>query len=77
VAPAPAVTKETEAGTLLPPVPPASFTVGITDVSFSPVNAVFGRLLKAKDGHVVTLAFWQQKEAVSHDEVPYFERRIG
>jgi hypothetical protein len=37
------------------------------------VNAIFGRLLHTPDGHVVTLAYWQQKELVSHDEIPYFE----
>ena len=52
---------------------PETFTVGVTDVTFNPVNAIFGRLLKTPDGHVVTLAYWQQKEKESNDEVPYFE----
>lgn len=56
------------------PPPPETFTIGVTDVSFNPVNAIFGRLLKTRDGHIVTLAYWQQKEAVSHDEVPYYEK---
>jgi hypothetical protein len=30
-------------------------------------------MLKTRDGHVVTLAYWQQKETVSDDEKPYFE----
>ena len=59
------------AGMAAPP-PPETFTVGVTDVTFNAVNAVFGRLLKTRDGHVVTLAYWQQKENESHDEVPYF-----
>ncbi|MDQ3847261.1 MAG: hypothetical protein M3342_25080 [Bacteroidota bacterium] len=58
----------------LPP-PPETFTVGVTDVMFNPINAIFGRLLKTPDGHVVTLAYWQQKDTVSHDDVPYFEKR--
>ncbi|MBD0294785.1 MAG: hypothetical protein ICV84_06220 [Flavisolibacter sp.] len=57
------------------PPPPETFTVGVTDVTFNPTNAVFGRLLKTPDGHVVTLAYWQQKEAVAHDEIPYFEKK--
>lgn len=57
----------------LPP-PPATFTVGVTDVGFNPINAIFGRLLKAKNGNVVTLAYWEQRENVSRDEVPYFEK---
>ncbi len=57
-----------------PPTPAAeTFTVGVTDITFNPINAIFGRLLRTADRHVVTLAYWQQKEAVSHDEVPYFE----
>lgn len=58
-----------------PPLAPATFTIGVTDVTFNPINAIFGRLLKTKDGHIVTLAYWQQKEAVANDEVPYFEKR--
>lgn len=60
----------------LPPAPPTTFTIGVTDVTFNPTNAIFGRLLKTPDGHVVTLAYWQQKEAVSHDEIPYYERKL-
>jgi hypothetical protein len=58
---------------LPPPLPVATFTVGVTDVMFNATNAIFGRLLHTPDGHVVTLAYWQQKETVSEDEVPYFE----
>lgn len=57
-----------------PPPAPETFTVGVTDYTFNPINAIFGRLLKTADGHVVTLAYWQQQEAVSNDEVPYYER---
>jgi hypothetical protein len=56
------------------PPPPETFTIGVTDVTFNPTNAIFGRILKTPDGHIVTLAYWQQKESVSHDEVPYYER---
>jgi hypothetical protein len=55
-----------------PPPPPETFTIGVTDVGFNPTNAVFGRLLKTYDGHIVTLAYWQQKAAESRDEIPYF-----
>jgi hypothetical protein len=56
-----------------PPVP-ETFTVGVTDVVFNATNAIFGRLLHTPDGHVVTLAYWNQKEKISNDEVPYFEK---
>ena len=54
--------------------PPSSFTVGVTDVMFNATNAIFGRLLHTPDGHVVTLAYWQQKETASQDEIPYYEK---
>jgi hypothetical protein len=54
-------------------VEPETFTVGVTDVMFNPVNAVFGRLLKTPDGHIVTLAYWRQQENEPDDEKPYFD----
>ncbi len=39
---------------------------------FNPTNAIFGRLLKTPDGHTVTLAYWQQKDPRSLDDIPYF-----
>ncbi len=55
------------------PPPPETFTVGVTDYTFNSINAIFGRLLKTPGGHIVTLAYWQQKESVSNDELPYFD----
>jgi hypothetical protein len=62
-----------------PPVPeapaaPTTFTVGVTNLTFNATNAIFGRQLKTDNGTIVTLAYWQQKEAISNDEVPYFEQ---
>lgn len=58
------------------PPSPETFTVGVTHVSFNPTNAIFGRMLKTKNGHVVTPAYWEQKETVSHDETPYYEQKL-
>lgn len=58
----------------LPPPAPETFTIGVTDYTFNTINAIFGRLLKTKDGHVVTLAYWHQKETESHDDIPYYEK---
>ncbi|GGB22197.1 hypothetical protein [Puia dinghuensis] len=55
------------------PPPPETFTVGVTDVTFNSINAIFGRLLKTPGGHTVTLAYWQQKEKESRDDIPYFD----
>lgn len=72
VAPAPAKEGET-----VPPAPvlPETFTVGVTDMMFNPVNAIFGRLLHTPDGHVVTLAYWYQRDKTSHDEIPYYNEK--
>ena len=56
------------------PPPPETYTVGVTDYTFNPINAIFGRSLKTTDGHIVTLAYWQQLESASQDEIPYYER---
>jgi hypothetical protein len=72
---APASSPAPDSPPVLPPEPaPETFTIGVTDVMFNPVNAIFGRLLKAPGGHVVTLAYWQQLEGEPHDETPYFEK---
>jgi hypothetical protein len=63
------------ASTPAPAPAPETFTVGVTDVMFNPVNAIFGRLLKTPDGHIVTLAYWQQQEKEPDDEKPYFDGR--
>src|SRR5690349_4491481 len=73
-APATATPAATEAPVEATPPPPSTFTIGVTDVTFNPINAIFGRSLKLPGGHIVTLAYWQQKETVSRDDVPYFSK---
>ena len=70
--------KEGEVTVTPPTAPPApeTFTVGVTDYTFNPVNAIFGRLLKVPGGHFVTLAYWLQQEKVSHDEIPYYDKKV-
>jgi hypothetical protein len=74
--PKPLPAKPLAEGEQAPPPPdplPETFTVGVTDMMFNPINAIFGRILHAPDGHVVTLAYWYQKEQSSHDEIPYYQ----
>jgi len=59
-----------------PPPLPETFTIGVTNLAFNPTNAIFGRLLRTKDGHIVTQAYWYQKDKVSHDEIPYYEQKL-
>ena len=58
------------------PLMPETFTIGVTNLAFNPTNAIFGRLLKTKDGHIVTQAYWYQKDPISHDDIPYYEQKI-
>ncbi len=76
---APAVEGDATTPAPVPPVPeappaPTTFTVGVTDLTFNATNAIFGRQLKTDNGTIVTLAYWQEKEAISNDEVPYFDQ---
>lgn len=71
---APSVPKEGETANTETPPAPVTFTIGVTNLAFNPTNAIFGRMLRTKDGHIVTLAYWQQKDSISRDEVPYFEK---
>ncbi|HEV8270876.1 MAG TPA: hypothetical protein VGQ04_06180 [Chitinophagaceae bacterium] len=68
---------EGEAGPVVVTLPPPeTFTIGVTNLAFNPTNAIFGRLLRTKDGHIVTQAYWYQKESSSHDEIPYYETKL-
>jgi hypothetical protein len=57
------------------PPAPTTFTIGVTDLCFNATNAIFGRQLKTTGGRIVSLAYWQEKESVSNDELPYFENK--
>ena len=57
-----------------PPAPPATFTVYVTQTEFNVTNAIYGRILHTRDGHVVTMKFWKQEDAVSDDYKPYFAK---
>ena len=74
-APTPAPLAE---GEIAPPPPspaePTQFTIGVTDMCFNTINAIFGRFLRTKEGKVVTLAYWQEKDEKAED-VPYYEFR--
>ena len=72
--PKPAAGEELQPAEPPAPAPTETFTVGVTNVAFNTTNAIYGRLLRTKDGHVVTFAYWEQQESISHDEIPYYEK---
>ena len=75
-APAPKPVEGETAPVIEVPPSPETFSVGVTNLAFNPTNAIFGRLLRTKDGHIVTQAYWYQKESQSHDEIPYYEKKL-
>ncbi len=59
-----------------PPLP-ETFTVGVTNVMFNVTNALYGRFLQSPSGHIVTPAYWYQKDKEPHDEIPYYAKQTG
>jgi len=47
---------------------PTLFTIGVTDIVFSPVIAVYEMSLKTPDGKRVSPAYWDQKTTECVDE---------
>lgn len=57
-----------------PPPPPDTFTVGVSDVTFNPVNAVLNRDLKTEAGEVVTNNYWKQREVEPRENEWYWKK---
>jgi hypothetical protein len=53
-----------------PPVDPQQYTLGVTDIVFNPVIAVYQKRLLRKDGKKVTPAYWNQTGI--EEEKPYW-----
>ncbi len=54
--PAAAPVEETEPA----PPSPETFTVGVTDLSFNPVSAVYNRELRTAENAIVDIFYWRQ-----------------
>jgi len=52
---------------------PTLFTIGVTDIVFSPVIAVYEMSLQTPDGKRVSPAYWEQKTTEIVDEYWTFE----
>lgn len=57
------------------PAAPETFTVGVTDVTFNPINGVYNRQLKTEDGKYVTPFYWKQIDKESQDHIWYWKKR--
>lgn len=51
------------------------YTIGVTDLVFNPVFAIYERRLKTKEGGIVTPGYWRQ-ECIDCDQ-RYWLRRKG
>ena len=47
---------------------PDTYIIGVTDVTFNPVVAVYQRMLHTKDGRKVTPAYWNQQTSETHPD---------
>jgi hypothetical protein len=54
---------------------PTLFTVGVTDLVFNPVIAVYEMSLRTPDGQKVSPAYWDQKTTECVDEYWEFEEK--
>lgn len=53
-----------------PPAEIKTYTLGVTDIVFNPVIAVYQKSLKTKEGKKVTPAYWNQ--AGKDEKIPYW-----
>lgn len=63
---------DSAASTVVETQEPEFFTVGVSDVTFSPVNAVFNRELKDQQGNVVTSSYWNQENSSTDKDEWYW-----
>ncbi|MCX8473276.1 MAG: hypothetical protein ORN85_06465 [Sediminibacterium sp.] len=48
------------------------YKIGVDDLSFNVINAIFGRLLKDSYKNPITLEFWNQQIENNSNHKPYF-----
>ena len=57
-----------------PPPAPTTFTVGVTDITFHPMLAVYERSLLTSEDEVVSISYWNQEPSVK-DELYWAKRK--
>ena len=57
-----------------PPTAPNTFTIGVTNITFHLMLAVYERSLYRENGSLVSIAYWNQEE--EKPEQLYWERRV-
>jgi len=51
---------------------PNTYTVGVTDIVFNFVIALYQKRLKTKEGKIITPSYWEQWKGVDY-YIPYYE----
>lgn len=70
--PAKPVAPDGTAAETIPP-PPVTYTVGVTDLSFNVMNAIYNRELKTPDGKTVDPATWKQLAPAKKESAWYWK----
>lgn len=56
-----------------PSAPPETFTIGVTDVTFNPVSAIFNKELLTPSRQFVDIKFWKQEADSPSKQKWYWE----
>ena len=62
-----------EEGKKKKPEDPTTYVIGVTDIVFNPVLAVYQMKLKLPDGHFVSPAYW--KQVSKKTKMQYYEEK--
>jgi len=54
-------------------VPVETFTVGVTDLSFNVMNAIYNRELKTPEGTIVDPSYWKQFHSPAREQEWYWK----
>lgn len=54
---------------------PETYTIGVTDLSFNHLNAVYNRELKTSEGKIVTASYWKQTDKFSDESSWYWKQK--
>lgn len=57
-----------------PPVAPETFIVGVTDLSFNPISAVYNKELQTEGKQFVDVKFWKQEAEQPSTQKWYWEK---
>ena len=57
-----------------PPAPPETFTIGVTDLSFNPISAVYNKELQTPGKQFVDVKYWKQELDAPSTQKWYWEQ---